>query len=463
MQLTAPAFLLIFLPVTLLLTLPVPKKHRTKALAAVSLLWYALANYHAPAGVLAVLCLTLFTYALLLPRPEQMPRIRLLFGTVLPLSLLLAARLAVEYGNELFRYPYGITFVVLASISATVDRVKGKCPAPDSFFDLAVYLLFFPFLFLGPLIQYRHFADRLKHAAPSVERFATGVRLYMGGTIKYLAISAVLFRSLFQIVEQSPSLYFPFAVLLPLLAFGGFWFLLTGCTDISRGVSYMYGIPCPKSHRVGYLARDPFRLVFGAYHALYAYIKHYVLTPLSRYIKGPLGRSFLTALLLALFGLFFRTRPEALLFLLPLLLFLLPAAWRARPARRYPLPVRVPLILGECLCLMPFLLAISLDEPLHLFTLYTSVNATDSLYHFYYLISAMLNTRYLLISILLAAIFLPISYYRGALERRLRGARLIAFRYAELALLFVGFLFTFVYFLPQFPSYSTLPFLNFYL
>lgn len=463
MQLTAPAFLLIFLPVSLLLTLPVPKKHRTKALAAISALWYVLANRESPLGVAAVFLLLLFAYAMVLPRPEQIPRIRLFFGTVLPLSLLLAARLLAEYGNAAFRYPYGLTFVVLAAISATVDRVNGKCDAPRSFFDFAVYLLFFPLLFLGPLLHFRHFQERLDAAAPSLERFSVGVRLYMGGTVKYLAISAVLFRSLIQIITYSEGLHYLIALLLPLLAFGGFWFLLAGCTDISRGVAYMYGFAYPKSHRVGFLAREPFRLVFGAYHALYVYLKHYVLEPLGRRCRGRLCRVLSLVLLLVLYALFFRTRPDALLFLLPLLLFLLPAALWPRLSRSPRAPFWTLIGVCGCVCLSPFLLAISIEEPLELLGLLGTLGDEVSIYQFHYVFSAVLNTRYLLISLLLAMIFLPMSYYRGALERHLRGGWLTAFRYVELGLLFGGFLLTLVYFLPQFPAYADVPYLNFYL
>jgi hypothetical protein len=170
----------------------------------------------------------------------------------------------------------------------------------------------------------------------------------------------------------------------------------------------------------------------------------------------------LLAVLLALFGLFFRTRPDALLFLLPLFLFLLPPTL-CRRRRPYPRAALPWIAVGGCLFLFPFLLAISLERPSSLLSLFASLNSADSLYHFYYLISAVLNTRYLLISLLLAATFLPISYYRGVLERRLKGIRLTVFRYVELALLFGGFLLTFVYFLPQFPAYADLPFLHFYL
>ncbi|MBE6595420.1 MAG: hypothetical protein E7644_06430 [Ruminococcaceae bacterium] len=463
MQLTAPAFLLIFLPISLLLTLPVPKKHRSKALAVISVVWYVLVNRENPWGLAAVFLLALFAYAMVLPRPELMRRTRLFFGTVLPLSLLLAARIFAEYGAEGFRYPYGLTFVVLAAISATVDRVNGKCDVPRSVFDFAVYLFFFPLLFLGPLLHFRHFQERLDTAAPSVERFATGVRLYMGGTIKYLAVSAVLFRSLSQIIAYSEGLHYLTALLLPLLAFGSFWFLLAGCSDISRGVSYMYGFAYPKSHRVGFLTREPFRLVFGAYHALYVYLKHYVIAPISRRCRGVVGRVLSLLILLSLYGLFFRTRPEALLFLLPLFLFLLPATvWPklARPVRK---PTAVLIAFGGCLLLSPFLLALAFEQPLDLIALVGTLGSGVEIYQFYYVFSAVLNTRYLLISLLLAAIFLPISYYRGLWERRLRGGKQVAFRYVELVLLFGGFLLTLVYFLPQFPSYAELPYLNFYL
>lgn len=463
MQLTAPAFLLIFLPISLLLTLPVSKKHRTKALALVSVLWYVLANRQSPYGVAAVLLLVLFAYAMVLPRPEQMPRLRLFFGTVLPLSLLLAARLFAEYGNAAFRYPYGLTFVVLAAISATVDRVNGKCDAPRSLFDFAVYLLFFPLLFLGPLLHFRHFQERLDAASPSIERFSMGVRLYMGGSVKYLAISAVLFRSLTQIVAYSEGLHYLTALLLPLLAFGGFWFLLAGCTDISRGVAYMYGFAYPKSHRVGFMAREPFRLVFGVYHALYVYLKHYALEPLARHCRGICRRLLSLALLLALYGFFFRTRPEVLLFLLPLLLFLLPATLRPQLGRSPRTPYWVLIAILGCVCFSPFLLAISLEEPMELLSLAGTLGSEVSIYQFHYVFSAVLNTRYLLISLLLAMIFLPMSYYRGTFERRLRGGWLVAFRYVELGLLFGGFLLALVYFLPQFPAYADLPYLNFYL
>ena len=118
MQLTGPVYLLVFLPLSVLAALPF-KRQRALVLALLSILWYGLANFENPFGIIHIFTLTLAV--LLLARlPHR--HVGTVIGITLTLGSLIAARCVAEYTTLAYTYPQGLTLPTISTVSYLCDR-----------------------------------------------------------------------------------------------------------------------------------------------------------------------------------------------------------------------------------------------------------------------------------------------------------------------------------------------------
>ncbi len=454
MQLTSPAFFMIFLPLALLLLLPLKGKGRSIALSALSVLWCLLAGRHNPLGLFLFAAIALFTYLIALPAPEKKPRLRLFFGIGLPFLLLLLCRLAAEYGSARFQYPYGFSFLCLGAISLIIDRVRRSAPRPRNMAEFLLFLFFFPGLIMGPMLTWQEFYDRVPHMRLSGGRFYRGVLLYMSGTVKCVAVAAVFTRHLTRLLPYvGDQTYYLLALLLPPVAFLGLCFFMTGLSDLARGVASMLGCPLPQSYGHTGIWHRPTDLFFTPLRRLRAYLEAYLLPPLARRggkIAGPLSRS----LLLILCALFLRTRLSTLLAVLPLcFLFFCPV-----PGKKKKLGgLWRCILLFLCLCGgMLLSLVILAPEPRVLLDMRITATAAAA-YDFYYAIGAVADTRYLTIITVGLVPYLLFVLLAPRLRRRLAVDFHIYLDVVKTGLLFLLFVLTWIYLVPQFPALADLP------
>jgi len=381
------------------------------------------------------------------------------------LALWLAARILAESGIEGYTYPMGLTFVTLSAVSMTVDCYRDLTPAPRPTLS-AAYALFFPALSFGPIVKYRDFGRMLQCAEPSFPAFSKGVKLYMLGFCKRIAVAAVLMRIIQDILGiAGNSIPLAFGLLLLLLSFLLIAFFLSGTSDMARGIAAMYGISLPHTQGELLWCASPTRYLDALLLSLGSFIREYVTTPLQRVLPGRGGRMLAAALTFLLTVVFFSIRPAMLLIALPFLLFSLYAANRGRthinPRSRvaralFPLLV---MLMGSL-----FSLALLLDSPTDIFYLFGSLKLTGSSYTFYYLMATVAGLRYISVLLICLLFLLPLRHflpylYRCRMSSRMRGA----WDAATMLLLFAAFVLTLVYFLPQFPHYADKLFLNLFI
>ena len=218
----------------------------------------------------------------------------------------------------------------------------------------------------------------------------------------------------------------------------------------------MFGLSLTRDRAPTPFVGDPLKFVFGFLRSLSAYLSHYVAKPLSRRLQGRGGRVLAVALSFVLWVLFFRTRLDIFLFAAPLLLLLLICApWKAVPRNR-----GLRLLLTFCSFAVFSLLALAMlrEDPRELVPLFASLKNETDIYGFYYIYSAVTDTRYLLVGAIIVFLYFPFTHFRGLIERRCKEKLLTVLHYTELLLLFAGFLLTWVYFVPQFPEYTYIPY-----
>lgn len=458
MQLTSPAFLFLFFPLSLPLVLLLPKRHRRLSLSLLSLLFWVIANRGNLTGLIHILLLICFgTIMAYLPTPRSIraARLRTTLSVVFPLLSFLAARLLCEYADALYAYPTGLLLATLGVISYAIDRARGDVLCPRNPLELMGYFVFFPTLALGPILRSKQYFDLTEEISFSPTLFTAGIRGYMLGYVKCLAIAAVSMRAVTDILDRSALFFHPVSLLLLLLlSYLVFYFFVTGAADMARGICAMYGI-CLPAQGLGRLhSAAPHALLQSVLPSLRLYLLDYVYIPLRHRFGRLAGRLFCALAMPLITVLIWRTRPEMLLFALPILicagLCLMPKIQRFFTPQNALLRLLLSLC-GGLLCSV-FTLATVLEKPMDIFALAAAAHTGARVGFFPHAVfGAMQDAPYLAVLCAALLLFIPYAYLRPLLLRRARTRVRTAAELTETILLFAGFLLCALYFLPQFP------------
>lgn len=459
MQLTSVIFLFLFLPLSLPLVLLLPKRYRRLSLSLLSILLYVLANFGNPWGMLqigALVCLAVLIAYLPVPHSIGVAKFRSALLATAAISTFITARVVSEYFQTSYDYPAGLLLVTLGIISYVMDYARGDVIRPRNPLELIGYLLFFPTLMAGPVLRSKQYFDLTEEIGIKPALFTEGVRLYMLGYIKRIAVAAVLMRALQDLFDYSDAIFSPFIlVLLLFLAYLFFYFFISGSADLARGVCGIYGITLPRDRADALTAPTPDRMLYGTVLSLRNYLLDYVRLPLCRKNKRKRARALSLLLIYCVTVLILRTRVELLLLGLPILLFSLLIEFtpvhRLLSAKRWWRCLLSPLAF---LLYSPFLLSLLLPSPLELFPLITAAFTAQGGYPPSYIFGAMQDANYLAFLLILLAVSLPWWRLRHWLLRKVSERTGLLLSVVEITLIFVGFILTLIYFLPQFPSYA---------
>lgn len=179
-------FLLVFLPVVLILYYVCPAKGRNLVLLLASLLFYA---WGEPKYVCIMLFSTLFDYTngRLIARWKELGRERAakatlivdLFGNLAILGFFKYTDFVIGTVNSLtgaglsllhIALPIGISFYTFQTMSYTIDVYRGVVPAQRNILNFATYVVLFPQLIAGPIVQYKTIAGELDERRVSIDR-----------------------------------------------------------------------------------------------------------------------------------------------------------------------------------------------------------------------------------------------------------------------------------------------------
>ena len=196
MVFNSPAFLFMFLPMSLILYRLVPgQRGKNLLLGLLSLVFYAFGEL----GQLPVLLgCAMWTYAfgLLLSR-ESRRRLCLAAAVTGVLALLgvykytdfVLSLLGTGSAAPRFALPMGISFFTFHAVSYLVDVYRDRALAERRFGELFLYLAFFPRLLAGPILRWREAAGDLRSPELRREDTAAGLRRFVLGMAKKLLLS----------------------------------------------------------------------------------------------------------------------------------------------------------------------------------------------------------------------------------------------------------------------------------
>ena len=184
-------------------------------------------------------------------------------------------------------YPLGIAFFTLQGISYVADVYRGKYAADRNVINVAVFMTYFPLIVQGPISRYDKLSKELTegHRFDS-KKFTFGLQLLLWGLFKKLVIAnraAAFADEVFNnYTEYSGIVIVTGALVYSLQLYADF----SGCVDICRGVSGLFGVTLGQNFNFPYSAVS-IKDFWARWHiSLSSWLKDYIYIPLGGNRKG---------------------------------------------------------------------------------------------------------------------------------------------------------------------------------
>ena len=309
-------FLFFFLPIFLIAYFVTPKKYRNYTLLLFSLVFYA---YGAPDFVLILVGECVINYYLVRwmakQRTENGDRRTLLCAVsiVMALEVLLYYKYAnflVDnlcflfswFGGENFSVfrsqfstialPIGISFFTFQSITYTLDVYRGVTPPSKKLTDYVLYIMMFPQLIAGPIVNYNSVAGQLVERTSTMEDRMVGFYRFVIGLGKKVLIANTLAAYADQVFGANYTELSSGTAWIGILAYTfQIYFDFSGYSDMAIGLGKMMGFKFPENFNNPYTSRSITEFWKRWHMTLGNFIMNYLYIPLGGNRKGK-GRMY---------------------------------------------------------------------------------------------------------------------------------------------------------------------------
>ena len=290
-------FLFRFLPAVLLCYYLVPRSLRNLVLFLFSLLFYA---WGEPVYIVLMLLSILVSYTggIVVDRMKRQGRsgaakTAMIISSVISLSLLGFFKYAdfligtvnglTGAGMELLgiALPIGISFYTFQTMSYTIDVYRGEAHVQKNLISFGAYVVMFPQLIAGPIVQYKTIDQQLRSRKETAEEFADGIHRFMIGLGKKVLLAnnaGVLWDSI-----QSMA-YSEVPVLTAWMGLAAYTFQLyfdfSAYSDMAIGLGYMFGFRFLENFNYPYISKSITEFWRRWHISLSTWFRDYVYIPL---------------------------------------------------------------------------------------------------------------------------------------------------------------------------------------
>ena len=299
MVFSSPLFLFLFMPVVLTVYAALPGlRLRNFWLLLMSLAFYAWGQVD---FVLLLLASTFMNYGLGLwvERSEDVTRRKVAVAVAVLvniglLSFFKYANFVAGQFNSLLHFfgigplnaphiplPIGISFFTFHALSYVIDIYRRKWKAATDPKDVALYIFFFPQLIAGPILRWSAIGPQLVQRTFSRDKFAEGVRRFVGGLAKKVLIANAVALPADQIFslpanELSTSVAWFGALCYTLQIYFDF----SGYSDMAVGLGKMFGFTFIENFQFPYISQS-IREFWRRWHiSLSTWFRDYLYIPL---------------------------------------------------------------------------------------------------------------------------------------------------------------------------------------
>lgn len=290
-------FLFRFLPAVLLCYYLVPRSLRNLVLFLFSLLFYA---WGEPVYIVLMLVSILVSYTggIVVDRMKCQGRPKaaktaLVVSSVISLSLLGFFKYAdfvigtvnsvTGAGLNLLELalPIGISFYTFQTMSYTIDVYRGEAHVQKNLISFGAYVVMFPQLIAGPIVQYKTIDQQLRSRKETAEQFAEGIHRFMIGLGKKVLLAnnaGVLWDSI-----QSMT-YSEVPVLTAWMGLAAYTFQLyfdfSAYSDMAIGLGHMFGFRFLENFNYPYISKSITEFWRRWHISLSTWFRDYVYIPL---------------------------------------------------------------------------------------------------------------------------------------------------------------------------------------
>ncbi len=266
-------------------------------LIAASLLFYSAGSLvHLPL-LLAVAAVN-YLAGLLFQRQIRRKKPVLILALILNLGALVAFKYLDFFAqsvNSLFglsvplagiALPIGISFFTFQGLSYTIDVYRDRTLGTRSFWELLLYVSFFPQLIAGPIVKYHDVAEQIRHRFASAEDMAAGCRRFIVGLSKKLLLADILAVAVDALYEHSALGDARLSLIAGVCYAMQIYFDFSGYSDMAIGMGRMFGFHFHENFDHPYTA-STIRDFWRRWHiSLSSWFREYLYIPLGGNRKG---------------------------------------------------------------------------------------------------------------------------------------------------------------------------------
>lgn len=305
MVFSTPTFLFYFLVITLLVYYVVPRKLRNGVILLSSLFFYFWGEQLYVAIMLLSTAID-YTHGLLVEKllakgERRHAQMAVASSIVFNLALLLFFKYWDFLAGSLqaigltfvpvlgVHLPIGISFYTFQTMSYTIDVYRGDARAQRNIINFGTFVTLFPQLIAGPIIKYKDLGDQIDQRTTSVEKFASGVQMFMIGMGKKVLIAnnvGMLWDSYKAMAVGELTVA---GAWLGVLAFAfQLYFDFSGYSDMAVGLGRMLGFEFLPNFNYPYISRSITEFWRRWHISLSTWFKEYLYIPLggNRCSKG---------------------------------------------------------------------------------------------------------------------------------------------------------------------------------
>ncbi len=288
-------FLLVFLPLVLAIYYICPDKLRNLVLFIASLIFYV---WGEPVYVLIMLFSTVFDYTngrlienFQNKKNDKMAKTVLvidLVGNLCILGFFKYTDFAIGTVNSIFgtgisllhiALPIGISFYTFQTMSYTIDVYKGVVPAQKNILNFGTYVVLFPQLIAGPIVQYKTIGQELESRKVGVNDFADGAYRFTMGLAKKVIFSNQI-GALWNTIAVTGELTTATAWLGAFAFTLHIYFDFSGYSDMAIGLGRMFGFHFLENFDHPYMSKSITEFWRRWHISLGSWFREYVYIPL---------------------------------------------------------------------------------------------------------------------------------------------------------------------------------------
>ena len=298
---TSATFLIIFFPFCILSYYFMKETFRNGFLFLISVLFYAWCGLKFLLLILlSATAAYVFGQVIDNGRTERIRKLALLLGIIFSLALLIYYKYFFDMAEVFIRcvftvpgkerafklsppaLPLGISFYTFSVLSYLLDVYWGKCPAQKNIIQLYTYVLFFPKVIQGPIMQYTDFYVQMDSRRLNMETVDSGIELFIKGMVKKVMIADQLqpFISYsFENIGGAGTLPAWLGLLAYLLRL---YYDFSGYSDMAIGLGRMMGCSLPQNFDHPYISASVAEFWRRWHITLGEWFRNYVYMPCSR-------------------------------------------------------------------------------------------------------------------------------------------------------------------------------------